>query len=222
MFYKVVGRLIPYDKYTEDFPEIFTNDFIIDIETTGLDPQEDIIVCLGIADLHHLSTTIYFLEDPTKWKDFYKFCRKTVLNLLNEGKVWAYYSRFESEFLNIPRFTTLYNFQYGILDLLSGENPYKLKQAAILIDSLYKLNLYDLIKDDDIDGSDVPRVYLKEWCVKRNEKAKWKIINHNHKDLIRSYLVRYHIRKIAYKIRDELPRFDPEPLIIFECLRPLF
>ena len=218
MFYKVVGRLIPYDYYRDDFPEVFPNDFIIDIETTGLDPNEDIIVCLGIADLWHLSITIYFLEDPSKWQEFHKFCRKKVFELLNSGDVWAYNSLFESKFLKIPRFSTTFSstrgIQYGIFDLMCGTGFYRLKQAAMLINYKYKLNVDELIKDVDIDGKDVPKVYLKDWCVKRDEKAKWRIIDHNHRDLIRGYLVRYHVKKVALKIRDQLPKFAPEPHIL--------
>jgi len=210
MFEKIIRSLNP----VKDNVVRFYKEYIIDIETTGLDPREDIIICLGIADLYDLTATIYFLDKPEAWKEFQRFCRSRVKEMLSKGKVWAYNCRFEADFLGVPVRVD----GYGLKDLMCGTIWLKLRDAAWFIAGLYGLKVNRCIEDDDVEGKDVPMLYLKDWCIYKDEKAKYLIIDHNYRDLVRAYLVRYHLRELAKKLQDELRKNGPIPVFLYGFL----
>jgi len=207
MFNKIV-RALPY------LSTRFHKEYIIDIETTGLSEKEDIIICIGIADLNKLKTTIYFLDDHTKWKQFQEFCRKRAKELLKKGKVWAYNKSFEERFLGVK----------GIHELLCMYKEYRfrhtLANASDEIIYNYKLKINEeIINNDTISGKDVPLLYLKNWILFRDEKAKQLIINHNYNDLVRSCIVRLHIQKLAERISNQLLNLKVIPLELDRLIR---
>lgn len=210
MFGKIIRPMRPMERGVVRF----ANEYIIDIETTGLDPENDLIICLGVADLWALKATIYFLDDPSKWREFQGFCRKRVRELLSRGKVWAYNCKFEAKFLQVPIRVN----GYGLKELLCGEIWLKLKDAAWHVALRYELKANRCIEDDDIDGKDVPLLYLRDWCIYKDERAKYLIIDHNYRDLVRAYLVRYHIYRLSKKLLEEVSKCVAKPVIIKSIL----
>jgi len=192
----------------------FYKEFIVDIETTGLSEKEDIIVCMGIADLDKLKTTIYFLDDHTKWRQFQEFCRKRARELLKTGKLWAYNKDFEERFLRVK----------GIHELLCMYKEYRFRHtlASASDEVIYNYRLKvdeEALDEDPISGKDVPLLYMKKWVIFRDEKAKWLIINHNYNDLVKSYIVRYHLRKVVEEISKQLINLEVIPLEIDRLIR---
>jgi len=198
MIDKVIRRL-------PDLKERFPHEYIIDIETTGLNKEKDLIICLGIADLDKLVTTIYFLDEPTKWRDFQAFCRKKVIELLKRGKVWAYNCNFEMKFLQVKGIQELLCYTKGI--------GFRMTLACASDDIAWEHKL-DIKDEDPISGSDVPQLYMREWAIKRDENAKRLIINHNYYDLVKEYIVRYHIAQIAKRLQNVLLEMHVIPAIL--------
>jgi len=191
-----------FEKVVRPLPKLgvrFFKEYVIDIETTGLSEKEDIIVCIGIADLDKLMSTIYFLNDHTKWKQFHRFCRKKVRELVRKGKVWAYNKSFEEQFLGVK----------GMHELMCMYKECRfrltLSSACDEIIHSYKLKVGEgELNYELISGKDVPLLYLKWWVIFRDDEAKRIIIDHNYNDLVRSYIVRIHIGKVAEKISRQL------------------
>jgi len=186
------------EKVVRPLPKLarFYKEYIIDLETTGLE-KEDIIICMGIADLHKLKSTIYFLNDHTKWKQFQQFCKRKAKELLKQGKVWAYNKEFEEKFLEIKGL-------HELLCMYGRHYRYKLIDACLEIIDRYKLNINKELYNEPISGKDIPLLYLRNFIIFKDEKTKWLIIDHNYNDLVRSYIVRIHIGKIAEEIIEKV------------------
>jgi len=190
----------------------FRREYIVDIETTGLDCDKDIIVCMGIADLYRLQATIYFLKDARRWGDFHRFCRNTVLTLLNRGKVWAYNSEFEESFLQLE----------GISDLLclTSGATWRMKLNDAYLDAKIDLKL-DIKVDDKIGGSDIPTLYMKNYNILGDENAKWLIINHNYYDLVREYIIRIYTSHLASALHQVLRKNYIVPKTLLQVIDEL-
>ena len=184
---------------------------IVDLETTGLEPPEDIIICGGIFDCKKRIIRIYFLPDPKKHENFKRFLRNTILWYKNKGyEIWAYNSEFEEDFLslrNVIRDLMVYWICKPIPFEERDEFTLRRTKMTTATDEI----ILDILKDKEIvkrideicngyvSSSLIPRIYLKQWLLKRDDEAVRQIVHHNYVDLIREYFALWFIYK---SIRD--------------------
>jgi len=145
---------------------------IVDLETTGLSPERDNIVSIGVlkkgkAEVHQLTCPDYEL--------FKNFCRKKIMWAPKPR--YAYNARFESDFLHSP----LDNWQ----DLTQyGERTYDDPERG----PYYTMRLDDCtftpFREHDTFGAEIPRLWA-EWLREHKPQILWQITFHNLCDLLR-------------------------------------
>lgn len=226
-FYKVIRkvRLLPY-VYGVEHVDVLKNHCIIDIETTGLCGNRDIIICYGLLDIEKERVVIYFLEEPRKHNEFRKFLRTLTLSLIRRKKVWAYNKVFEEIFLNVD----------GLMELLCYRDLYWIKGRAKMdyvythvmfeLAKMFKDNkefmdilkwIFEECKKDITPNCGIPDVYIYEWVFNNNVAGKMKIIEHNYADLLKEYIILYYMAYKTFNILEEI--FKEEHYILGEFVK---
>jgi len=209
---------------------------ILDIETTGLDTKEDIIICGGFLDYKTKRAYVYFLPDPLDYPKFRRFLRNTVLwYARNRYAVWAYNADFEKSFLNLPDdvvrdlmvyrvfLRTYYDEEFD--EEYDSVDYYLAKMSLVAIDiikvyypKIYlgkednpvvkKLESYlsDVLKDY-ISSDRVPEIYYKKWLLRRDKQAIDTIIHHNFVDLFLELWILWYMAQVVYMLQDALKDF---------------
>jgi uncharacterized protein YprB with RNaseH-like and TPR domain len=146
---------------------------IIDIETTGLDPQLHHIITFGI--LRRKTARVYQLTNP----DYVSFKALVTQKTQRSQKPrYAYNARFESDFTGI---------QEGWHDLTQYEERH---DEWIWYDGpYYRMHLDQCtltpFQEPDITGSQVPQ-HWQQWLNKHKPQTLWAIAQHNLSDLLRT------------------------------------
>jgi hypothetical protein len=148
---------------------------VIDVETTGLDPQQHHIVTMGVLEkdravIHQLTTSAY--------QEFLTYCiQKAQRTPLPR---YGYNTRFESSFLNIKD---------GWHDLTQHAERRGYDWHNSDYPPYYRLRLdectYSVFKEPNIRGADVPRTW-QEWLNTHKPQTLFKIAAHNLSDLLRT------------------------------------
>ena len=148
---------------------------IIDCETTGLNPEADDIVTLGIlkkdrAVIHQLTTAAYPL---------FKAYSQTKANRTPLPR-YGYNTRFESSFLNIKE---------GWHDLTQHAERRGYDWHNSDYPPYYRMHLdectYSVFKEPNIKGANVPPTW-QEWLNTHKPQTLFKIVGHNLSDLLRT------------------------------------
>jgi len=146
---------------------------IIDIETTGLDPQLHHIITFGI--LRRKTARVYQLTNP----DYEPFkALATQKTQRSQKPRYAYNARFESDFTGI---------QEGWHDLTQYEERH---DEWIWYDGpYYRMHLDQCtltpFQEPDITGSQVPQ-HWQQWLKTHKPQTLWAIAFHNLSDLLRT------------------------------------
>lgn len=148
---------------------------ITDIETTGLHPNTDMILTLGV-----LKRNIIFIYQLTnnEYDRFWSLC----VNIVSKAPKprYGYNTRFEAEFLGIKK-----DWQ----DLTQYARAHEYNNEWGCNPPYYRLRLEDAttapFKEPSIQGSEVPQ-YWKAWLKKKNPKHLYEISYHNLCDLLRT------------------------------------
>nr|WP_013087935.1 ribonuclease H-like domain-containing protein [Pyrococcus sp. 12/1]ADF80218.1 p12-11p [Pyrococcus sp. 12/1] len=137
---------------------------VLDLETTGLEPEWDEILSFGIAKDHEIKvyTRVFAPEE-----ELVKILRK---ELRGVKRIYAYYCEFEERFLKSRR---IWRREY--YDLYKGK---KLKDAI------------NISFDDRISGEDVPFLWVKFQVTGEIEHL-MKIAHHNLTDIYRELMLYY-------------------------------
>jgi len=145
---------------------------IIDCETTGLNPELDKILTLGIYRGDRI--LIYQLVKP-KYRGFKKMCRLIVRK--QPKPLYAYAARFEQEFLEMSHgwrdLTRYYEVEY--------DEWCPIRRFRLIDVTTYP---YETTKDFDINGAEVPQKW-REWLKHKNPKILSEVAYHNYVDLHR-------------------------------------
>jgi len=145
---------------------------IVDIETTGLNPESDRILTLGIYRENKIF--IYQLVKP-RYRIFERMCRAIVRRL--PKPLYAYAASFEQEFLQIPNgwrdLTRYYEVEY--------DEWCPIRRFRLVDVTTYP---YETTKDFDINGAEVPQKW-REWLKHRNLRILAEIPYHCMVDLRR-------------------------------------
>jgi hypothetical protein len=146
---------------------------IIDIETTGLNRENDKIIAFGIlkrniAEIHQLTK-----PDHDKFETFIKQKTQT-----SPKPRYGYAVHFEMQFLNFKDHKNWKDLtQYAQKDWDYYENPY------------YRLRLDQCtltpFQEPDIQGSEVPQ-HWQQWLKTHKPQTLWAIAFHNLSDLLRT------------------------------------
>ena len=151
--------------FTVKLPEKhhLTKGCIIDVETTGLDPQQDHVIAMGILEkdravIHQLTTSAY--------QEFLTYCiQKAERTPLPR---YGYNTRFESSFLNIK------------------DGWHDLTRSTFTRGRLHLTDCtFSVFKEPNIVGADVPPTW-QEWLTTHKPQTLFKIVGHNLSDLLRT------------------------------------
>jgi len=147
---------------------------IVDLETTGLDPQSDHIIALGLyygsrIEVHQLV------------KPHYDGFRDRCIRLV-QGKprpLYAYFAHFEQDFLGIKDGWVDLG-QWGISEWHDSDWPHDTRFRLVDVTT----NPHE--DDHDIDGGEVPTIW-RSWLGNKKRRPRWlaSIAWHCYTDLLR-------------------------------------
>jgi len=167
-------KIVTLDYHLEREQEL-PNGCIIDVETTGLDPQLHHIITFGI--LRRKTARIYQLTNP----DYESFkALATQKTQRAQMPRYAYNTRFESDFTGIQQGwhdLTQYTERRGYDWNNPDYDPYipmRLDQCTLTP-----------FQEPDITGSQVPQ-HWQQWLNKHKPQTLWAIAFHNLSDLLRT------------------------------------
>lgn len=145
---------------------------LIDIETTGLNPEADDIITMGI--LQKDRAVIHQLTKPS-YELFKAVCESKAIRTPKPR--YVYNARFESTFLNIKE---------GWHDLRQyAERDYEDPERG----PYYRMRLdqctFSVFKEPNIKGADVPHTW-QEWLTTQKPETLSQITLHNLADLLRT------------------------------------
>jgi len=209
---------------------------IIDLETTGLDPEIDIIICGGFFDCKKRKIIIYFLPDPDDSEKFRRFLRNTILwYRLKKYTIWSYNSEFEEKFLGIRNtiqdlmvyritFKTHRESDDDYYEIPSLVRTKMISASNYIIQNILKDNelkkQIDELDTSYISSSLIPNLYLKRWLLRKDKEAIEYIIKHNYADLIREYCILWYYYYTLEKLRNHiLKEYLIFPKIIIKNLK---
>jgi len=224
-FIKRVFKLDPDLLPPDDF--VVRKHLIVDIETSGLDKNEDIVICGGLLDYEKKFAYVYFLPDPQDWKKFRRFLRNTIQWYIGRGyTAWAYNADFERSFLMIKEIRDLmmyrvvmrieYDYEYEEEYELPDYRFSKMTITATDIIRTYYPKFYlgdnnngevkklesflkSLFKDY-VASEKIPDIYFKKWLLKRDKSAIDTIVHHNFADLYLEAWILWYISQVVRTI----------------------